>query len=94
MVEIGQIVYAKKIKNPTKIGLRINWIELTATGHFLTLVLGHARKGSPPPTQVEALALLMQIGWYSGDDITECFGDEGFEKLHKFLAKKYNGVVK
>jgi hypothetical protein len=88
----GEIVLAKTIRNPLSKpadGSRARWISLKAKGHFITMVLGHLSPKAPDLTQEDCKRLVGEIGLFSGDDIAECFGEDGFEKLDKFFQEKY-----
>lgn len=57
---------------------------------FITMLIGAKPKENEMPTEDQLEGLMGEIGYFSGNDITEVFGETGFKKLEKFLLNKWN----
>ena len=94
MIDIrpGQILFVKSF------GVRADRVRFNyktrSKCEEICVLLGTWKEGEPLPTQNQLISMLGEIGYFTGDLITEVFGEKGFQKLGQAHRKKYFDEVK
>jgi hypothetical protein len=91
MLETGQVVYAKKVRNTVETN-KPGYLEVGAKGHFICLLIGALKEKQGSIGQAQFSRLLGAASLASFDDIALCLGDDACNKLIEYIDKKYPNV--
>ena len=87
-VSQGSIVYTGKVRQ--RADALFQETSLKGNHEYILKVLGIWKRGTELPKLKEVFQLEHSLGWFGGDDIVECLGQESFDKLLAFVEKKYS----
>lgn len=87
----GSICYSPKLRQRGTTGYLDT--TLKARHEYIVKVLGVLKPGGRLPKLSEVFLMEAQIGWFGGDDIIECLGQDVFDKLANYVMSKYEGKL-